>query len=235
MPEGTRVKICGVCRRRDALAADALGVDYLGVVLTPGFRRSVLPSEGATILEGVEATRVAVVVDASAVDVADWATAISAGVVQLHGSESPALARELRGRGEWRIWKALRAGAPEDLSRTLDVFGALVDGLLVEGRREGVVGGGGARLDLDRFLAVRGEVPDELDLILAGGLTPDTVGEAVARFWPDVVDVSSGVEARPREKDPDLLRRFVRNARGATGFRRRPDASRTDSRREERS
>jgi phosphoribosylanthranilate isomerase len=199
MPEGPRIKICGICRRQDALAADALGVDYLGVVLTPGFRRSVLPSEGASILEGVGATRVAVVVDASAHEVADWAGAVSAGVVQLHGSETPELARELRAQGDWRIWKALRARSPEDVTGTLDTFGTLVDGLLLEGWREGVVGGGGARLDL----------------ILAGGLTPESVGAAVARFRPDVVDVSSGVEARPREKDPDLLRRFVRSTRGA--------------------
>jgi phosphoribosylanthranilate isomerase len=215
MPEGPRIKICGICRRQDALAADALGVDYLGVVLTPGFRRSVLPSEGASILEGVGATRVAVVVDASAHEVADWAGAVSAGVVQLHGSETPELARELRAQGDWRIWKALRARSPEDVTGTLDTFGTLVDGLLLEGWREGVVGGGGARLDLERFSAAREEVPDELDLILAGGLTPESVGAAVARFRPDVVDVSSGVEARPREKDPDLLRRFVRSTRGA--------------------
>lgn len=233
MPDGTRIKICGVCRRQDALAADALGVDYLGVVLSPGFRRSVLPSEGASILEGVGATRVAVVVDASADEVADWAVKLSAGVVQLHGSESPALVRELRDRGDWRIWKALRARSPEDVTRTLDTFGTMVDGLLLEGWRQGVVGGGGARLDLERFSAARDEVPGGMDLILAGGLTPESVGAAVARFRPDVVDVSSGVEARLREKDPERLRRFVRNTRGAHGVRRRSSTSSAESRRED--
>jgi phosphoribosylanthranilate isomerase len=192
MHDGPRVKICGLCRRQDALTADALGVDYLGVVLTPGFGRSVTVAEGSSILEGVGATRVAVVVDESADRVAAVARALPAKVIQLHGSEAPEWVRELRAHGEWTIWKALRARAPEDVARTLDVFSA-----------------------------ARDLIPEPLDLILAGGLTPGSVGSAVARFQPDVVDVSSGVEARPREKDPDRLRRFVQNARGAAGVSRR--------------
>ncbi|MEJ2205635.1 MAG: phosphoribosylanthranilate isomerase [Gemmatimonadota bacterium] len=221
MHDGPRVKICGLCRRQDALTADALGVDYLGVVLTPGFGRSVTVAEGSSILEGVGATRVAVVVDESADRVAAVARALPAKVIQLHGSEAPEWVRELRAHGEWTIWKALRARAPEDVARTLDVFGTLIDGLLLEGWKEEVVGGGGARLDPDTFSAARDLIPEPLDLILAGGLTPGSVGSAVARFQPDVVDVSSGVEARPREKDPDRLRRFVQNARGAAGVSRR--------------
>jgi phosphoribosylanthranilate isomerase len=110
-------------------------------------------------------------------------------------------------------------------------YGALVDGILVEGRREGVVGGGGARLDPESVADVRALIRPGLEVVLAGGLTPDTVADAVARFRPDVVDVSSGVERVPREKDPSLVRRFIEEARRPSGPA-RGSSPRTRSRRQ---
>ncbi len=213
MAERPAVKICGLCRRQDVLVADALGVEYLGVVVTGGFSRSVTPSDAERILEGVEATRVAVLVDESVDAVAAAAATVDAGVIQLHGAEPPDAVLELRSRGSWRIWKAVKARAPDDLLRTLDHFGGVIDGLLLEGWKEGVMGGGGARLDLEVFATLRAAVPADIDLILAGGLTPESVAGAVARISPDVVDVSSGVEVRVREKDPQRVRDFVRQSR----------------------
>ena len=85
----------------------------------------------------------------------------------------------------------------------------------MEGWRDGVVGGGGASVDLEVFATVRAAVPADIDLILAGGLTPESVAGAVARISPDVVDVSSGVEVRLREKDPQRVSDFVRQSREA--------------------
>ncbi|MCG6956728.1 MAG: hypothetical protein LJF04_12130, partial [Gemmatimonadetes bacterium] len=109
--------------------------------------------------------------------------------------------------------KSVRVRDPQDVDRAVERYGGLVDGLLVEGWKEGVVGGGGAILDPLSFAEVRARVPVGVDVILAGGLDPDSVGEAVARFLPDVVDVSSGVEIDVGRKSHDRIRLFVQRAR----------------------
>ncbi len=211
--ERVRVKICGLTRREDVVVADRAGADYVGVIVSAGFVRSVEPHRAAELVRGVSAVPVAVVVDERPDGVAAAATAVGAEVVQLHGDEPPELVRELAARGAWRLWKSIRVRDPDDVPRAVERYGALVDGLLLEGFRDGVVGGGGARLDLDALARVRAAIPGHLELILAGGLGPDTVGDAAARFGPTVVDVSSGVEREPGSKDADLVRRFVQAAR----------------------
>jgi phosphoribosylanthranilate isomerase len=212
--EGLRVKVCGLVRREDVLIADAAGVDYLGVILSPGFGRSVRPARAAALVEGTRAPKVAVVVDATAASAEAAAAALEARVIQLHGTEEPDVLEALRHRGEWTLWKAVRAATLADVERAVERYAPVADGLLVEGRREGSLGVGGARLVLDAE-QVRGLVPRGLDFVLAGGLGPDTVAEAVRRFRPDVVDVSSGVERELGVKDPSLVRAFVRAARRA--------------------
>lgn len=206
------VKICGLVRPADAVMADRLGADYLGVILSDGFGRSVPVDEAHHLLEGTDATRVAVLVDESVDEAVRRATALGAGVVQLHGNEHPSVLEALRDRGEWRLWKAVRARELGDVERAVERYGAVADALLVEGWKEGVVGGGGATLRLDPA-AVRGAVGPALDFVLAGGLAPDSVDAAVAHFTPDVVDVSSGVESTRGEKSPELVRRFLQAAK----------------------
>jgi len=210
-----RIKICGLTRREDVLTAQRLGVDYVGVVLSAGFGRSVDPRDASDLVDGVSATRVAVLVDEATGAAVERAVALGAGVVQLHGEESPEHALQIRREGPWRVWKAVRAQDLSDVRRAVDVFGDAVDGFLLEGKREGVVGGGGARLDPIAFIAVSEILPPDLDFVLAGGLTPGNVGDAMARLAPQVVDVSSGVERERGRKDPDLMRRFVEEVRGA--------------------
>lgn len=207
------VKICGLVRRGDAESAAALGADYLGVVLSAGFGRSIAPADARALLEGLGPTPVGVLVDEDADGAVRLGEAIGAGILQLHGHEPPALVSEIAARGPWRIWKSVRARVPEDLDRALDAYADLIDGILVEGFREGVVGGGGAVLDLEAFREARARIPSSLRVVLAGGLTPGTVGAALAHFAPDVVDVSSGVEKIPGRKDPELLRLFLERAR----------------------
>jgi phosphoribosylanthranilate isomerase len=213
VPGAVRVKICGVVRPADARVAEAAGADYVGVVLSPGFGRSVDPRDAPAVVEGIGVERVAVLVDEDAASAARLGEVLGAGVLQLHGEESPGLVTELRERGAWTIWKAVRARGAADVVFAVERYGALVDGILLEGHRDGVVGGGGARLDLDAVAEVRALLPPGMEIVLAGGLAPDSVADAVARFAPDVVDVSSGVERAPREKDPTLVRRFVEEAR----------------------
>ena len=96
----------------------------------------------------------------------------------------------------------------------LKTFGKPSVGIVVEGWSDGVTGGGGVRVDLDPN-ALRTAVPPELTFVLAGGLTGAGVGDAVARFRPEVVDVSSGVEQSLGVKDHDLVEAFIRGARAA--------------------
>lgn len=213
MVEPVRVKICGVTRREDALAADASGADYVGVVVSRGFGRSVAVERARLVVRDLAAVPVAVLVDESAEAATSLGEALGAGVLQLHGDEPRSVVEALARRGSWKLWKCVRVRGPRDLARTVEAYGDLVDGILLEGYRDGVVGGGGVRLDLDALRAAREELPGHLDVVLAGGLTPDTVADAVARFAPDVVDVSSGVELGFGEKDPELVRRFIQEAR----------------------
>lgn len=211
-PVRTRVKICGVMRRADALAVERAGADYLGVILSEGFSRSVASAVAADLLEGIRTMRVAVMVDAEPATAEAAARAIGAGVIQLHGEEPPRVLAELRSRGPWKLWKAVRARAVGDIELAVERYADYADGILVEGWKEGVVGGGGVRLELGSE-GVRDLIPERLDFILAGGLDPDTVGDAVTAFRPHVVDVSSGVEWARGEKDPLLVARFIEAAR----------------------
>ncbi len=211
--DGLRVKICGLTTNEDARSAERLGADLLGVVLTPGFGRSVPVGSAGGVVAGTRVPRVAVLVDPSPEDAEAAATAIDATVLQLHGDEGPELVREIRSRGAWVLWKAVRARSLADVERVVESLGPQVDGILVEGWREGVVGGAGVVVDLDP-VAVRGAIPGALDLILAGGLQPTTVSDAVARFRPDVVDVSSGVESTVGRKDAGLVEAFIAAAKG---------------------
>ena len=213
MSDLVRVKICGLTRREDVVMADELGADYVGVVLSPGFGRSVDLSAAPGLVRGVSATRVAVLVDVDPDAAEAAAEALGAGVVQLHGEESPEVVEAVGALGPWEVWKAVRVRTPADLTDALTRFGSVADGILVEGRKDGVVGGGGARADLGVLEAVRGEVSPELTLILAGGLTPANVREGVARLRPSVVDVSSGVEEIPGNKSRALVQRFIGEAR----------------------
>jgi len=208
------VKICGLTRNVDARFADHLGADYLGLVLTEGFSRSLTKHAAAAVVRGVEAEKVAVTVDESVEGNADLARSIGASVIQLHGNESVDLVRSLKGAGDWAIWKAVRARTALDVERVVEDLGELVDGVLVEGWRDGAVGGASLTLELDP-LALRVVRSSSLSLVLAGGLTPKSVAGAVDRFSPDVVDVSSGVEVKLKVKDADKVEAFIREARRA--------------------
>lgn len=206
------VKICGLTRRVDAERAAAVGANYLGVVLSEGFGRSVPPRSAGEIVDGLGVPSVAVLVDETPAAAAAAGQAIGASVLQLHGSEDVGCVRALRDLGDWSLWKAVRARSLHDVQKGVDRFGPHVDGLLIEGWRSGAIGGAGLRLEIDPE-DVRRSVPEQLIFILAGGMTPETVSGAVARFRPDVVDVSSGVEREVGMKDHDLIEAFVHQAR----------------------
>lgn len=207
-------KICGLVRPEDARVADALGADYLGVVFAPSPRqRSV--EQADRIWEGTSAKRAGVFVDASETEVIESARVLGLAVVQLHGSEDPDFCRHLRESGEWAIWKAVRIRSDIDLANTLERYAGSVDGMLLEGWSPKGHGGVGARFDWSMASEIRAAWADSLRMILAGGLTPSNVAQAIEAFGPDVVDVSSGVEKEPGVKDPDAVRAFLEAVRRA--------------------
>ena len=208
------IKICGVTTPEDAVAARELGADYVGMILSQGFSRSILPDEAVDIGLVVEAPLVAVLVDESLDEAERIAGLVGASVIQLHGDEDGEYAKELRRRGAWAIWKAVRVREPEDVTRAVEAVGPSVDGLLLDGWHRDRPGGSGVPFSWKSMRVVRERIPNDLRVIAAGGLNPRNVADAVQTFRPDIVDVSSGVELHVRRKDPELVREFVRNARG---------------------
>jgi phosphoribosylanthranilate isomerase len=204
----TRVKICGLTRAIDAQAAARAGADALGVILAPGHRRSLTLDEAADVLEaaplGVE--RVGVFVDATLADVVDAVERLGLTEVQLHGAEDPAFCAAV----PVRVVKTFLVG--EGFDPTLvEPYRGVVEAVLLDTLVAGASGGTGRTFDW----AVARDVPAVAPVYLAGGLTPESVGEAVQAVHPAGVDVSSGVEGSPGVKDARKMEEFVAAVRAA--------------------
>jgi phosphoribosylanthranilate isomerase len=204
-----RVKVCGITNLEDALVAVLAGADALGFNFWPRSPRYIAPRAAADIIAQLPplVTSVAVVVDEPPAQVARLARRSGVRAVQLHGEESPQDVAALAADG-FAVLKAVRVGQdfrPQQLRSYVGVDAFLLD-TEVKGRR----GGTGKSFDWKKARAANryGRV------LLAGGLTVENVGEAVAQARPYGVDVCSGVERRPGNKDHDLLREFIRWAKG---------------------
>ncbi len=203
----TRIKICGITRAEDALAAVEAGADAIGLVFYPPSPRALDLGQAREIAAAVPAfvTLVGLFVDADAAQVEQLAATLSLGLLQFHGEESPAYCASFG-----RPWiKALRCREGIDLPRACrDYAGSR--GVLLDAWQEGVPGGTGKTFDWRM-------VPDDLPLpvVLAGGLNAGNVGTAIAAMSPWAVDVSGGVEAAPGVKDPAEIQRFIAAVRAA--------------------
>ncbi|MBF0284766.1 MAG: phosphoribosylanthranilate isomerase [Magnetococcales bacterium] len=199
-----KIKICGITRVEDGLAAAHAGADALGLVFHPPSPRHVTPQQAATIARAMPpfVVLVGLFVDPTAESVRQTLEQCPLDRIQLHGDESPEFCAAM----PRPVIKAIRVGGPEDL-QNLDRFP--VAALLLDAKSPGKVGGTGQRFDWN-LLA---EWSPPRPLILAGGLSPDNVAEAVARVRPYAVDVSSGVESAPGLKDPERIARFIRQTR----------------------
>ncbi len=195
------VKICGITSEEDALLAVAMGADAVGFVLAPS-PRQVRPSLVADIVKRLppEILTVGVFRDESADRVAETVNRTGLVGAQLHGSESPAVVKQVASSVRFVI-KAFAAGSPA--VREAAAFGA--DCILIDAPSPG----SGQLFDW----SLAGEVPGGVRLMLAGGLTPENVADAVGAVQPWAVDVASGVEGSPGRKDPVKLRAVVANAK----------------------
>lgn len=198
----TRVKICGLTRTEDVMAACALGADAIGLVFYPPSPRAVTVEQARLILLDVPpfVTVTALFVNPTVAEVQAVLTQIPAiSLLQFHGDESPAFCRQF-GRA---YIKAIPMRDEVDLVQQASVYDDAL-GLLVDTYKPGVPGGSGESFDWRRL-------PLSLSkpLILAGGLTPDNVSDAIKQVAPYAVDVSGGVEASKGIKACQKMRDFM--------------------------
>lgn len=217
-----RAKVCGVMTPRDAAIVAATGADYMGVILSPGFSRSVAPERAREVYRVVQAAsgaarvrRVGVFVDAEAGHVAALAREMGLDVVQLSGGESPAGAAAVREAGSWDVWKTVHAGSGFSILESVGPYADVADGILLDAWDPARPGGTGRTFAWDGVGREVREAIGSATFIAAGGMTPENAGAAVAALSPDVLDVSSGVESTHGTKDPARTRAFVEAVRGA--------------------
>lgn len=199
----TRVKICGIVNPEDAHAAVAGGADALGFVFYEPSARYVAPERAAQIIRALPAfvDAVGVVVDLTPAELDNIARVSGIGCFQFHGGEDP---RTCEGTGLPYL-KALRIKPDMDIRADAQRY-SRARGLLLDAFVEDVIGGTGSSFDWSR---IPGDLP--APVFLAGGLTVDNVAEAVRTVRPYGVDVSSGVERSPGEKDHHKITSFLRS------------------------
>lgn len=204
-----RVKICGLTRPADVEAAVAAGAAYVGFVFFPPSPRSVSPEAARALAVEVPAgvAKVALTVDADDAELGAILDRVPVDMLQLHGGESPARVAETRARFGLPVMKAVGLREAADL-RALDAYAAVADQLLVDAKPPAgaaLPGGNGLAFDWRLLAGRRWTRP----WMLAGGLSAENVAEAVRLTGARQVDVSSGVERAPGEKDPVRIRAFL--------------------------
>jgi phosphoribosylanthranilate isomerase len=205
-----RVKICGINSEAAFDTAIAAGADWLGFVFFPPSPRAISAARAASLSARAPggALRVGLFVNPSSAEIAAVLAAIPLDILQIH---APAEAvRAIRAQFGRPVWRAVGIASAADLPTSAEGADAL---LLDASPPPGATRPGGNAAPFDWTL-LRGWQPPA-PWLLAGGLTSDNVAAAIAATGAPAVDVSSGVERRPGEKDPALIRAFIAAARGA--------------------
>jgi phosphoribosylanthranilate isomerase len=201
-----RVKICGLTRPEDAEQAAGAGASYLGVVFAGGPRRVSFARAADVVAASRGVPVLGVFGDQSVQEILSLARDVGLSGAQLHGSYSRDDAARLGSAG-LIVWRVVRIASPADLDR-LGEASLDAETVLVEPRVPHADGGSGVPLDLAIAVEARSRLAG-VRMALAGGLTAQTVGAALALVRPDVADVSSGVESLPGIKDHAKIARFV--------------------------
>ncbi|EEX08252.1 N-(5'phosphoribosyl)anthranilate isomerase [Ruegeria lacuscaerulensis ITI-1157] len=207
------VKICGLTEPETLRAAVDAGARYVGFVFFPKSPRHLEPAAARDLATRVPVgvAKVALTVDASDAKLDRLLEIVPLDMLQLHGRESPARVAEIRSRYGLPVMKAIGVADEADLA-AIDLYSDVADQLLIDAkppRNADLPGGNGLAFDW-RLLA--GRKYWRRPWMLAGGLTPDNVTEAVRMTGARQVDVSSGVESAPGVKDPALIDAFIRAA-----------------------
>jgi phosphoribosylanthranilate isomerase len=206
----TRVKICGITRPADAEAAVGLGAWAIGLNHWEDSPRRVEPAVAAEIGQALkrQVEVVGVFVNPTLDAVAAAVENAELTMVQLHGDEGPSFCAEVARRTGTRVIKALRVRSAAEV-RSAETYRVAYH--LLDAHRDGVPGGTGETFDWNLLAERRSQIP----LILAGGLMPDNVADAIASTHPFAIDVATGVESAPGIKDPASMEALFEAVPGA--------------------
>ena len=208
-------KICGLNSDAAVAAAVEGGAAYLGFVFYPPSPRAVTPAQAAALCTGVPAgvQRVGLFVDADDAAIAAVLDRTPIDILQFHGHETAERVAEAKERFRRPVMKAISVAAPDDVVAAAD-YEEIADLLLFDAkpprRADALPGGNGLAFDWRLIAGRRWRLP----WMLSGGLTAALLPEAVRLSGASLVDVSSGVERRPGDKDPNKIREFLAVARG---------------------
>jgi phosphoribosylanthranilate isomerase len=225
----TEVKFCGLTRPEDVHEAARLGVSYIGAIMTESPRRVSPETAQAlfSVLAGTSVRRVGVFGDEPVDEIIRKARTAGVDVVQLHGAMGvdAAVPDLLKSELGVELWRVIRVGpdgssaqwgqtplSGDSTSKGSDpISGSLegTDGVLLDTLAQGTLGGTGVRFPWGKVIADVRSLRHATKVILAGGLQPENVREAIDLLAPDVVDVSSGVESQPGIKDHARMAAFI--------------------------
>jgi phosphoribosylanthranilate isomerase len=210
-----RIKICGITTIDRGMEIARMGATDLGFICVPSSPRYLNLTQLAAIVSPLTemADTVGVFADFSVATIAHVVTLTSLDTVQLHGTESIEFCQELRqALPETEIIKAWRIRTNDDLA-LLQTYSRVVDALLLDAYHPDALGGTGHTLDWQQLSAFAPPIP----WLLAGGLTPDNIDTALSQLHPDGIDLSSGVEDSPGNKNLELVDRLFANLRKRLG------------------
>ena len=210
----TRLKICGVTLLDDAARIAAAGADFIGLNFWPQSKRAIARERAPMLAAAARASGtiqvVGVFVDASIDDILAVHREVDLDVIQLHGYEGPELVAAVVNATKRPVWKAIAVRTALDLER-LEIWPA--DAILLDAPTPGR-GGSGATFDWTLAQGARRRYP-ALQIVLAGGITPENAGDAIAAVQPWAIDCASGVETGPGIKDAAKIDALVAAVRGA--------------------
>jgi phosphoribosylanthranilate isomerase len=208
-------KICGLSSEAAVAAAIAGGAAYVGFVFYPPSPRAVSPARAGELCAAMPAgvKRVALLVDAGDAAIARVLDAAPIDILQFHGAETPERVAEAKRRFGLAVMKVISVSGPDDVAAAAR-YEEVADLLLFDAkpprRADALPGGNGLAFDWWLIAGRKWRLP----WMLSGGLTAELLPEAVRISGATAVDVSSGVERRPGDKDPDKIRAFLEVARG---------------------
>ncbi|MCA1994978.1 MAG: phosphoribosylanthranilate isomerase [Coleofasciculus sp. S288] len=206
-----RVKICGITKPEQGQAIAQLGATALGFICVQTSPRYVTPGQIRAVVEQllVSVDRVGVFANATIEEICEIVAEAGLSAVQLHGSESPEFCEMLRkSLPKLEMIKALRVKTSECLNQAV-TYASCVDTLLLDAYHPHLLGGTGKTIDWITLQRFRPSVP----WLLAGGLTPENILEALSELQPDGIDLSSGVERSPGDKDLDKVAQLFEKVR----------------------
>ena len=209
----TRVKICGITRIEDIHAAVEAGADAIGLVFYPPSPRYVTIEQAQLLAQHIQ-TYVSIVglfVNANANEIVEVLQHVSLDVIQLHGDESPAECQQIAQQTQRRWYKAIQVKPEVDTLEIIQQYQQVgASAMLLDAWHPELKGGTGLQFDWSTF------PQSNLPLILAGGLNPDNVAQAIEMTQAYAVDVSGGVESAKAIKDQKLIQQFMQGVQGGS-------------------